>query len=100
MGLETNLYNNAHRKELKYRPLHTDLAKDYNKIKFVNLCISCLAIFGNSSDSYLQMCNDRGIDNHDLRFTISKLSTITIRATCYIFCMGNKSWCDPEILNY
>ena len=100
VGFETNLDNNAHRKELKYRPLLTDLAKDYNKIRFVNLCISCLGIFGNSSDSFLQMCNERGIENHDLRFIISKLSTIIIRTTYYIFCMRNKAWCDPEILNY
>ena len=100
VGFETNLDNNAHRKELKYRPLLTDLAKDYNKIEFVNLCISCLGIFGNSSDSFLQMCNERGIENHDLRFIISKLSTIIIRTTYYIFCMRNKAWCDPEILNY
>ena len=100
VGFETNLDNNAHRKELKYRPLLTDLAKDYNKIEFVNLCISCLGIFGNSSDSFLQMCNERGIENLDLRFIISKLSTIIIRTTYYIFCMRNKAWSDPEILNY
>ena len=75
VGFETNLDNYAHRKELKYRPLLTDLAEDYNKIEFVNLCISCLGIFGNSSDSFLQMCNERGIENHDLRFIISKLSS-------------------------
>ena len=33
VGFETNLDNNAHRKVLKYRPLLTDLAKDYNKNK-------------------------------------------------------------------
>ena len=32
VDFETNLDNNAHRKEHKYRPLLTDLAKDYNKI--------------------------------------------------------------------
>ena len=99
MGFETNLDNNAHRKELKFHPLLTDLAKHYNKTKFVNLYISCRGIFGNSSDSFLQMCNERGIENHDLRFLISKLSTIIISTTYYIFCI-NKSWCDPEILNY
>ena len=100
VGFETNLDNNAHRKELKYHPLLTDLAKDYNKIKFVNLSISCLGMFGNSSDSFLQMCNERGINNHDLRLIISKLSTIIIRTTYYIFCMRNKAWCGPELLSY
>ena len=97
-GFETNLDNNTHRKEPKYCPFLTDLAKDCNKIKFGNLCISCLGIFGNSSDSILQTCNERGIENRDLRFIISKLSTIIIRTTCYILCMRNKAWCDPELL--
>ena len=55
MDFETNLDNNPHRKEHKYRPLLTDLAKDYNKNNFFNLSFSCLGIFGNSSDSFLQM---------------------------------------------
>ena len=100
VGFETNLNNNAHRKELKYRPLLSDLATDYKEIKFVNLCISCLGIFGTSSNSFLKMCNDSGIDTHHLNFIISKLSTIVIRTTYYIFCMRNKPWCDPELLTY
>ena len=98
VGFETNLNNNAHRKELKYRPLLSDLATDYKEIKFVNLCISCLGIFGTSSNSLLKMCNDSGIDTHHLNFIISKLSTIVILTTYYIFCMRNKPWCDPELL--
>ena len=43
MGFETNLNNNASRKDLKYRPLLTDLANDYKQIKFINLSISSLA---------------------------------------------------------
>ena len=72
MGFETNLENNNHRKEPKYRPLLTDLAKHYNRIRFASLCISCLVIFGNSSDSFPQMCNERDIENRDIRFIISK----------------------------
>ena len=48
VGFETNLNNNPNRKNLKYRSLRADLAKDFNKIKFVNLSVSCLGIFGNS----------------------------------------------------
>ena len=92
--------NNAHRKELKYRPLLSDLATDYKEIKFVNLCISCLGIFGTSSNSFLKMCNDSGIETHHLNFIISKLSTIVIRTTYNIFCTRNRPWCDPELLTY
>ena len=45
VGFETHLNNNAHRKELKYRPLLSELATDYKEIKFINLCISCFWYF-------------------------------------------------------
>ena len=99
MGFETNLNISASRKELKYRPLLVDLDKAYDRIEFVKLCINSLGIFGNSSDSFLQMCNDIGIDNHNLNFIVTKLSTTIIRTTYYIFCMRNKPWSQPELLN-
>ena len=37
VGFETNLNNNAYHKELKYRPLLTDLAHDYKQVKFINI---------------------------------------------------------------
>ena len=100
MGFETNLNNNASRKELKYHPLLTDLANDYKQIKVINLSISSLGIFGNCSDSFLKLCMERGINNGDLNFIISKICNIIIRSTYYIFCMRNKPWPDPELLSY
>ena len=100
VGFETNLANNARRKELKYRSLVTDLSNDYNSIEFINLSISCLGIGGQSSESFLTMCTKLGFDNQHLNFIISKLSTIAICTTFYIFCMRNKAWCDPELLSY
>ena len=52
-----------------------------------SLCISCLGIFSNSSDSFLQMCSERGITNRDLRFIIFELSATIIQTSYYIFCM-------------
>ena len=79
VGFETNSNNNASRKELKYRPLLTDLANDYKQIKFITLSSSSLGIFGNCSDSFLKLCMERGINNGDLNFIISKISKIVIR---------------------
>ena len=93
VGFETNLNINASRRKLKYCPLLVDLDKAYDRIELVNLCISSLGIFGNSSDSFLQMCNDIGY------FIVTKLSTIMTRTTYYIFCMRNKAWSLPELLN-
>ena len=52
VGFEINLTNNAGRKELKYCSLVTDLSNDYHSIEFINLSISCLGIFGQSSESF------------------------------------------------
>ena len=100
VGFETNLNNNTRRKELKYHSLLTDLSSDYHTIEFVNLSMSCLGIFGQSSVSFLKICTELDFDNHHLNFIVSKLSTIIIRTTYYIFCMRNKSWCNPELLSY
>ena len=85
MGLEINYAeNSAHCKELEYRSLLTDLVKDCNKKnEFVSLCSSCFDIFGDSSDSLRQICNERGIENRDLRFIIHKSSKIIIPPTYY-----------------
>ena len=60
MGFDTNLNNNARRKELRYRPLLTDLANDFQQIKSIYLSISSLGIFGNCSYSFPKLCMERG----------------------------------------
>ena len=62
VGLETNLDNNADRKLTKYRYLLNDLTPKYRHIKFVNLSIGSLGIFGQSCDSFIQICSDLTID--------------------------------------
>ena len=37
VGFETNLANNAHRKEFKYHSLVTDLANEYHSVEFINV---------------------------------------------------------------
>ena len=100
VGFATNLANNARRKELKYRALVTDLTNDYHSIEFINLSISSLGILGQSSEPFLKMCTKLGFDNQHLNFTTSKLSTIGICTTYYIFYMRNKPLCNPELLSY
>ena len=51
-------------------------------------------------DSFIQMCSDLTIDKAHTNYIITKLSTIVIRTTYYIFCMRNKPWTNPELLSY
>ena len=84
MGFDRNLFNNIRSKEVKYHVLLSDLGDDYQKIEFVYLSIRCLGIGSQSSESFLKICTDLGIDNHNLNFVVSKPSSIIIRTT-YIF---------------
>ena len=77
-----------------HHPFLADLAKDYSMIKFVNLCVSCVGIFGNSANSFLQMYSKGSIDNGHLKFITSKLYAIIIRTIYYILCMKNEHLCD------
>ena len=100
VGFETNLDNNADRKFSKYRYLLNDLTSKYRHVEFVNLSIGSLGIFGQSCDSFIQMCSDQTIDKAHTNYIITELSTIIIRTTYYIFCMRNKPWTNPDLLSY
>ena len=48
--------------ELKYRSLLKELRPKFKIVNFVNLPISCLGIFGNSCDSFINMCGELKLD--------------------------------------
>ena len=68
----------------------------YYHVKFFNLSIGSLGIFGQSCDSFIQMCSDLTIDKAHTNCIITKLTTIIIRTIYCIFCMRNKP--RPSIL--
>ena len=100
VGFEKNLNINSHRKEEKYRPLLKDLNCDYQQVQFFNLSMSCLGIFGQSSDSFLEMYKRIGIDQRQPNYILNKVSSIIIRTTYDIFRSRNKPWSNPELLSY
>ncbi|CAB4034966.1 Retrovirus-related Pol poly from type-1 retrotransposable element R2 [Paramuricea clavata] len=52
VGYESNLQVNANRKRQKYRDLINEQEADYDKVKFVNLSLSTLGVFGRSSENF------------------------------------------------
>ena len=73
VGFETNLEVNAGRKRAKYQSLLETLKSKYTDIKFVNLSISSLGIFGLSCSSFFEMCDALAVDMEHRRYLISKL---------------------------
>ena len=62
VGYESNLHNNAKRKEAKYRELVSQLHETYNQVKFVNLSMSSLGIFAQECSAFLDMLKNVGFD--------------------------------------
>ena len=55
IGYESNLKNNATRKREKYEDLIKEQQKHYEKVKFVNVSISSLSVFSESSSGLIEM---------------------------------------------
>ena len=100
VGFESNIKINSDRKAAKYHPLITNLQRSYSTVKFVNLSMSALGILGTSSESFLSMLTDLNFDEKTMKHALMKSMNIAIRCTYYIFCRRNKSWTNPELLNF
>ena len=90
---------NSNRKATKCKTLITDLNSTYPDIKFVNLSMNALEIFGFPFDSLLSMFKDFNLDQNQ-NCIIKKVVSVAIRCTYYAFCRRNKSWPNPELLDF
>lgn len=100
VGYESNLRNNSSRKKKKYSELVKDQSKNYRKVVFVNISMSCLGVFADESRSLFNMLDKLGVDQKQQDYCVKHMTTIAIRTTYYIFCRRNKEWENPEILFY
>ena len=58
VGFETNLKNNCHRKQLKYKTLIEEQQKNFNEVRFINLSMRALAVFDHLSKGVIYMLRD------------------------------------------
>ena len=100
IGYESNLQNNATRKRQKYENLIKKQQKHYEKVKFVNLSISSLGVFSESSLGFIEMLKDLKFDEKCRKYFVRKIINTCIRSSYYIFCMRNQEWNNPKLLSY
>ena len=100
IGYESNLKNNATRKREKYEDLIKEQQKHYEEVKFVNVSISSLGVFSESSLGLSEMWKDLKFDEKCRKYFVSKIINICIRSSYYIFCMRNKEWDNPQLMSY
>ena len=55
----------------------------FNSVKFVNLSISSLGVFGKECSTFIEMLNDLGFQKQHQIYCIRRMTTIAIRACIY-----------------
>ena len=100
LGFESNIQLSSDRKKAKYHSLIYDLNPTFSNIKFINLSMSTLGILGKSSDSLLAFLEDLKFDKPTSKYIIMKRMNIAIRCSYYVFCLRNKPWTNPDLLDF
>ena len=77
VGVESNISLNRDREVSKYHPLIASLQKSYSAVKFVDLSLSALGIYGTSAESFLSMLADSQV--HEKTKKNALLKSINIR---------------------
>ena len=78
IGFESNLQTNATRKREKYQDLINKQLNYYEEAKFVNVSISSLGVFSETSLDLIEMFKDLEIDMHCRKYLVRKLSTLAL----------------------
>ena len=89
VGCESNITINSDRKLAKQRLLFNSLRTNYTSIKFVNLSMSALGIFGASCDSLLQMLQDLHFDTNFQKNIVMKVSNIVMKVSNIVMKVSN-----------
>ena len=99
VGFESNLQVNANRKYQKYHDLIKEQESNFDKVKFVNLSLSTLEVFGRASESFDDMLRNLKFDGQQSKFIKKKIVSTCIRTSYYIFCKRNKVWDSPKLMS-
>jgi hypothetical protein len=80
----------------------TDQENIYDEVKFVNVSISSLGVFGESiaTNTLFDMLHDLKYDEQRIKYVKKKIIATCIRTSYYIFCRRNKDWNNPELSNF
>ena len=95
VGFESNVNANSLRKKRRYLELVDTFSQKYDAVKFVNVSMGTLGMFGTSCDTLFSMLNEIGSTQNQKDYVLKSMTNITIRCTYYILCMRDKPWNDP-----
>ena len=79
IGFESNLQTNATRKREKYQDLINKQLNYYEEAKFVNVSISSLGVFSETSLDLIEMLKDLEMDMHCRKYLVRKIINTCIK---------------------
>ena len=97
VGFEANIKKNFDCKAKRYQQLLAELSNKH-KVYYVNLNLGAIGMIGKDSLIMTAMGNF-DLPKETLNFIVSRTVNVCIRTTYYIFCMPNREWENPDILN-
>ena len=100
IGFETNISTNCERKKNNYSQLLEDPKSRYKKVKFINLSMGAIGIYGDTCFNLKSLLKHLGLNENEVNYLLRKLCNICIRATYFIFCKRNKAWDHPALLSW
>ena len=100
VGFETNIETNTKKKADKYEPLIQQLKATGNTIEYVNLSMGAIGTYGHSCSNLKKTLLNLGVSSLETDYVTRKLVNVCIRCTYYIFCMRNKEWSNPDLMNW
>ena len=86
---------NSERKKNNYSQLLEDLKSRYKKVKFINLSMGALGIYGDTCFNLKSVLKHLDVNENEVNYLIRKLCNICIQVTYFIFCKRNKAWDHP-----
>ena len=96
---ETNISTNSERKMNNYSQLLEDLKSRCKKVKFINLSMGAIGIYGDTCFNLKSVLKRLGLNENEISYLLRKLYNICIRATYFTFCKRNNA-CDHPALYY
>ena len=95
IGFESNIG-----KRNKYKNLAQSLKSKYDQVKYINLSLGACGIIGKGSILFFDLLKKLQIPDNERYFLTKRMINIYIRTTYYVFCMRNKEWSNPELLQF
>ena len=100
IGFESNIAKNEVRKRNKYKNLTQSLISSYDQVKYINLSLGACGIIGKGSKPFFDLLEELKIPDNEKHFLTKRIINICIRTTYYVFCIRNKEWSNPELLQF